>query len=42
MNTPYELHQPFPNNIDVAQLFLEIQSKKKDVTCADVDLLITI
>lgn len=25
----------FPNNIDVAQLFLEIQSKKKDVTFAE-------
>lgn len=27
--------QPFPNNIDVAQLFLEIQNKKKDVTFAE-------
>jgi len=26
---------PFPNNIDVAQLFLEIQTKKKDVTFAE-------
>jgi ABC-type amino acid transport substrate-binding protein len=26
---------PFPNNIDVAQLFLEIQSNKKDVTFAE-------
>ena len=25
---------PFPNNIDVAQLFLEIQTRKKDVTFA--------
>ncbi len=27
--------EPLPNNIDVAQLFLEIQSKKKDVTFAE-------
>lgn len=27
--------KPFPNNIDVAQLFLEIQTKKKDVTFAE-------
>lgn len=27
--------QPFPNNIDVAQLFLEIQTNKKDVTFAE-------
>lgn len=27
--------KPFPNNIDVAQLFLEIQAKKKDVTFAE-------
>lgn len=27
--------QPFPNNIDVAQLLLEIQTKKKDVTFAE-------
>lgn len=27
--------QPFPNNIDVAQLFLEIESKRKDVTFAE-------
>jgi polar amino acid transport system substrate-binding protein len=26
---------PFPNNIDVAQLFLEIQTRKKDVTFAE-------
>lgn len=26
---------PFPNNIDVAQLFLEIQSKRRDVTFAE-------
>lgn len=26
---------PFPNNIDVAQLFLEIQTNKKDVTFAE-------
>ena len=27
--------QPFPNNVDVAQLFLEIQTNKKDVTFAE-------
>lgn len=27
--------EPFPNNIDVAQLFLEIQNNKKDVTFAE-------
>lgn len=27
--------RPFPNNIDVAQLFLEIQTNKKDVTFAE-------
>jgi ABC-type amino acid transport substrate-binding protein len=27
--------EPFPNNIDVAQLFLEIESKRKDVTFAE-------
>ncbi len=27
--------KPFPNNIDVAQLFLEIQTNKKDVTFAE-------
>ena len=27
--------KPFPNNIDIAQLFLEIQTKKKDVTFAE-------
>lgn len=26
---------PFPNNIDIAQLFLEVQSKKKDVVFAE-------
>lgn len=26
---------PFPNNIDVAQVFLEVQSKRKDVTFAE-------
>jgi len=32
---PKAQDQPFPNNIDVAQLFLEIQTKKKDVTFAE-------
>ncbi|GHT78627.1 amino acid ABC transporter substrate-binding protein [Bacteroidia bacterium] len=27
--------KPFPNNIDVAQLYLEIQAKRKDVTFAE-------
>jgi polar amino acid transport system substrate-binding protein len=27
--------KPFPNNIDVAQIFLEVESKRKDVTFAE-------